>query len=119
MSGAPLARAQTNDVCAETELPMIARQESEVARALAEYLGEGRTNALFQRLELRRDLGLEPLDLVLFVLEFEEAEGLSFSFELLERVTTVGELVTTVANWIRERARERLLERDEQAAVSA
>lgn len=74
---------------------------AEVSARLAHYLGHSGQRP-FQELELRRDLGFEPLDLVLFVLAFEEAEGLVFPFEELERVVTVGDLITRIACWLED-----------------
>jgi len=79
--------------------PISASRRREVAAALSHYLGLGQDEEFF-RFELRRDLGLEPLDLVLFVLNFEEAEGLSFPFEALEGASTVAELVYIMAAWL-------------------
>lgn len=83
-------------------------RRSQVAAALSHYLGIGQSE-LFRRLELRRDLGLEPLDLVLFVLDFEETGGLAFPFEELEHATTVGALVELLTGWLEDYDREERL----------
>ena len=70
-----------------------------VSASLAHYLGQGQT-ALFPRLELRRDLGLEPLHLVLFLLALEESDQFVFPFEELQYVSTVDELVQLVSAWL-------------------
>jgi hypothetical protein len=72
---------------------------AEVSARLAHYLGHSGQRP-FHELELQRELGFEPLDLVLFVLAFEEAEGLVFPFEDLERVITVGDLIVHIASWL-------------------
>ena len=92
---------------------MTSTRRSQVTDALTHYLGLGKQDPL-PSLELRRDLGFEPLDLVLFVLAFEEAEGLVFPFESLEEVTRVGELVDIVAAWLDDYdRRERLADQDD------
>lgn len=87
---------------------------AEVSARLAHYLGRSGQRP-FQELELRRDLGFEPLDLVLFVLAFEEAEGLVFPFEELERVVTVGDLIAHIAGWLEDYDyREQMADIDER-----
>lgn len=85
-----------------------------VSASLAQYLRIAEPPAFLQR-ELSRDLGLLPLDLVLFVLSFEPADDLSFPFEELERPNTVGELVELVADWLtaREHATRRIDDDDQ------
>lgn len=59
----------------------------------------------WQRLD--RDLDLGPLDLVLIALRIEETQGVALTFEDLENVETVGELVDYLAEAIsRERWHE-------------
>jgi hypothetical protein len=85
----------------------------EVALSLARYVGIAPTETL-ARSELQRDLGLEPLDVVLFVLSFQESDDTAFRFEDLEHVVTAGELVAIVASWLDEYDRnERLADEDE------
>ena len=85
----------------------------QVTAALSHYLG-ARSRQPFLELQLRRDLGFEPLDLVLFVLGFEEAEGLVFPFEELERVATVGQLIDAIGSWLEDYdERERLADEDD------
>ncbi|MBX3192409.1 MAG: acyl carrier protein [Labilithrix sp.] len=51
-------------------------------------------------LELERDLGLDPLDLVLIALGLEEAVGVEFPVALLEGVRTVGDVARLVSTWL-------------------
>ena len=70
-----------------------------VAHALAHYLGI--TQGLgFRELRLKRDLGLEPLDLVLFVLELEDPEQQPFDYAELDGLDTVGQMVDLVGHWL-------------------
>ena len=96
---------------------MSGRRRSEVEISLAHYLGVAPGAWLGGR-ELHRDLGLEPLDVVLFVLDLEdsqgETEGLTFPFEQLEQARTAGELITIVASWLEQYDRgERLADADD------
>jgi acyl carrier protein len=75
-----------------------------ISLALADHL-QLSSEELFPRLELRRDLGLEPLDVVTFVLSLEEDDELAFPVEELEHVVTVGELTRLIADWLEERKR--------------
>jgi acyl carrier protein len=92
---------------------MITPRRLQVTAAISHYLG-GREREPFFQLQLRRDLGFEPLDLVLFVLAFEEPEGLIFPFEQLEQVTVVGELIDAISAWLEDYdERERLADQDD------
>lgn len=92
---------------------MSTRRRSQVSSTLAHYLGLGQ-NELFPRLQLGRDLGLQPLDLVLFVIGFEESDGLDFPFAELEHVGTVDELVQLVTVWLEGVDRSERLAADEE-----
>lgn len=92
---------------------MSAGRRSQISSTLAHYLGLGQ-NELFPRLRLGRDLGLQPLDLVLFVMGFEESDGLDFPFDELEQVATVGELVLLVSDWLEGFDRSERLAADEE-----
>lgn len=48
---------------------------------------------------LDRDLGLDPLDLVLLALRLEDREGAEFPVAELAGVRTVGDLVAVVHTW--------------------
>jgi acyl carrier protein len=52
--------------------------------------------------ELEKDLGLEPLDLVLIVFRLEEFADAEFSISDLEGVVTVGDFEAVVREWMRE-----------------
>ena len=52
--------------------------------------------------ELEKDLGLEPLDLVLIVFRLEEFADAEFSISDLEGVVTVGDFEALVSEWLRE-----------------
>lgn len=92
---------------------MSVRRRHQVSSTLAHYLGLGHSE-LFSRLRLGHDLGLQPLDLVLFVMSFEESDSLDFPFAELEQVGTVGELVQLVSTWLEELDRcERLAADDD------
>ena len=49
---------------------------------------------------LERDLGMDPLDLVLVVLRLEEVEEMEFPIAELEGVETVGGLASMVRAWL-------------------
>jgi hypothetical protein len=98
------------------EVNMQGHRKSQVGMALARYLGMPPGES-FARAELQRDLGLEPLDVVLFVLAFEESDGEAFRFEELEHVLTAGELVATVSGWLEHHDHEERLAEDDEAAL--
>jgi len=52
--------------------------------------------------ELEKDLGLEPLDLVLIVFRLEEFAEAEFSIADLEGVVTVGDFEAVVGEWMRD-----------------
>ncbi len=87
--------------------------DAHVAQALAHYFGID-AHARFRELHLKRDLGLEPLELVLFVLELEEPDGPPFDFASLDHVAYVSDLIDLLSDWLR--ARDRALV-DEAAQV--
>jgi hypothetical protein len=62
------------------------------------------------RAALQRDLRLEPLDVVLFVLSFEESDDATFRFEDLEYAVTGGDLIAIVAGWLDQYDRNERLE---------
>lgn len=92
---------------------MSVRRRLQVSSALASYSGMS-PNELFPRLELRRDLGLQPLDIVLFVMDFEESDDMAFPFEELEQATTVGELVGLMTGWLHDYDRAERLAAEEE-----
>jgi|SRR6185369_481698 len=92
---------------------MTVRRKFQVSQALAHYVGLGQSE-LFPRLELRRDLGLEALELVWFVTAFEEDQTLSFPFEQLEYVTVVDDLVQLLTEWLDDHDRSEQLAADEE-----
>jgi acyl carrier protein len=74
-----------------------------VRRALAEYL-DLKPSDIADGAELGRDLGLEPLDLVLIVFrleEFADADA-EFSISDLEGVVSVGDFEKIVRAWARD-----------------
>jgi hypothetical protein len=77
---------------------MNAHHDARVAQALTHYFGID-AHARFRDLHLKRDLGLEPLDLVLFALELEEADGPPFEFAALEHVVYVQDLIELLGRW--------------------
>ena len=81
---------------------MNAHHQSHVAQALAHYFGID-AHARFRELQLKRDLGLQPLNLVMFVLELEEADGPPFDFAALDSVVVVDDLLCVVDNWLSQR----------------
>ena len=81
---------------------MNCHHDARVAQALAHYLGID-AHARFGELQVKRDLGLEPLDLVLFVLELEEPDGPPFDFGSLDHVVYVNDLIDLVSAWLRQR----------------
>jgi uncharacterized protein YciU (UPF0263 family) len=72
---------------------------SRVTLALARRSGVPIDDA-FARAELQRDLGLEPLDVVLFALSFEDNQGAAFHVEELEHTLTAGDLIATISQWL-------------------
>ena len=72
-----------------------------VRAALGNYLDLKPTD-IDTNAELERDLGLEPLDLVLIVFRLEEFADAEFSISDLEGVVTVGDLEALVREWLRE-----------------
>ena len=100
-----------------TQLPRseprrVRNRKAEVTLALARYVGFPAI-ALLPTAELKRDLGLEPLDIVLFVLAFEDGDEVPFAFEELENAVIAAELVDVVARWLERHDREERLARDE------
>jgi hypothetical protein len=119
-SAQPLVSDVAADAPASLEAHMSGHRRSEVEISLAHYLGVAPGSWLGGR-ELHKDLGLEPLDVVLFVLDLEdsqgESQGLTFPFEQLEQTRTAGELITTVASWLEDYDRnERLANSEEELA---
>ena len=80
-------------------------RQAKILGLLATYVSL-KPSELFTGLELRRDLQLEPLDVVLFALDLETGREPAFPFERLDGVRTVGELLTLVTGWLDEDARE-------------
>src|SRR5262245_57004149 len=72
-----------------------------VRAALGHYLDLKPTD-IDPNAELERDLGLEPLDLVLVVFRLEEFADVEFSISDLEGVVTVRDFEAVVAEWFRE-----------------
>lgn len=79
-------------------------QESKIVSYLAGYAGMKPTPH-FVELDLRRDLRLEPLDLVLFALDLEQGVKSPFPFEALHHVKTVSDLLLVVTQWLAADAR--------------
>ncbi|HTQ05474.1 MAG TPA: hypothetical protein VMI54_16540 [Polyangiaceae bacterium] len=96
---------------------MSRHRKTEVFTSLARHLGVA-ADATLARAELQRDLHLEPLDVVLFVLSFEESEDITFRFEDLEHTLTAGELVDTVAGWLDEYDRNERFADAEEASFA-
>jgi acyl carrier protein len=88
--------------------------DAHVAQAIAHYFAID-AHARFRELHVKRDLGLEPLDLVLFVLELEEADGPPFEFASLDGVVYVQDLITLLSDWFA--ARDALLREEDAQAV--
>src|SRR5262249_19205496 len=76
-----------------------------VRLALAEYL-DLKPTAIAAEAELGRDLGLEPLDLVLIVFRLEEFADADAEFSIadLEGVVTVADFEKIVRAWARDAA---------------
>lgn len=91
---------------------MSTSRSTEVLRALSHYLGVAQSE-LFPRLELKRDLRLQPLDVVWFVTALQDSDAPSFPFERLEQVELVGDLVQLLTSWLEQRDRV-LLAADEE-----
>jgi acyl carrier protein len=72
-----------------------------VRAAIGTYLDVSPT-AVDAKAELERDLGLEPLDLVLIVFRLEEFADTQFSIADLEGVVTVADFEAVVDEWLRE-----------------
>jgi len=89
-------------------------RKAQVALALARYARVPVDERLFHA-HLQRDLGLEPLDIVLFALAFEESDDVEFRVEELEDVRTASELVTTVSQWLEQYDRNERLSEEEDA----
>jgi acyl carrier protein len=70
-----------------------------VRAALASQL-EVPADSLGETQELERDLGLDPLDLVMVILRVEEAVGVEFPIALLDEAKTVGDVFTLVRSWL-------------------
>ena len=83
---------------------MDARQAN-ILGLLAAYV-DLKPSQLFTGLELRRDLRLEPLDVVLFALDLETGRELPFPFEALDGARTVADLLGLVSGWLDAEARE-------------
>jgi acyl carrier protein len=69
--------------------------------ALAQYL-DLRPSDIDREAVLGRDLGLEPLDLVLIVFRLEEFADAEFSVSDLEGVVTVADFEQVVKGWVRD-----------------
>jgi acyl carrier protein len=72
-----------------------------VRAALGNYLDLKPTD-IDTNAELERDLGLEPLDLVLVVFRLEEFADAEFSISDLDGVKTVGDFEQLVCEWLRD-----------------
>src|SRR5438128_292507 len=72
-----------------------------VRAALAQYL-DLKPSDIDKGAELARDLGLEPLDLVLIVFRLEEFADAEFSISDLEGVVTVADFDRVVRAWVRD-----------------
>ena len=90
-------------------------RQSKIVSYLASYAGTKATPQ-FGQLELRRDLQLEPLDLVLFGLDLEQSADSPFPFESLDHVKTVSDLLLVVMQWLADEARAAHAE-DPEAAL--
>jgi acyl carrier protein len=69
--------------------------------ALAQYL-DCKPTDIDPNAELAKDLGLEPLDLVLVVFRLEEFADAEFSISDLEKVVTVADFESVVNEWMRD-----------------
>jgi hypothetical protein len=103
-------------------------RKSQVVSMFARHFGARASGSLVRgalpegslaRVELQRDLGLEPLDVVLFVLSFKESDDMAFRIEDLEHVVTAGDLVDTVAGWLEQYDRDERLADEEELAHHA
>lgn len=77
----------------------MAVQQRKIVSYLAGYAGLMPAPP-FGQLDLRRDLRLEPLDLVLFGLDLERNAESPFPFEAFDHVKTVSELLLVVERWL-------------------
>jgi acyl carrier protein len=80
--------------------------EPTVQQLLARRLGAAPERILGAH-ELTRDLGVDPLDLVLVALDLEEIEDGEFPIAELENIRTVDDLANLVRDWREARAGER------------
>ncbi|WP_146647644.1 acyl carrier protein [Labilithrix luteola] len=69
-----------------------------VRRELSSHIGWAPAEIGRER-RLDRDLGLDPLDLVLLALRLEDREGAEFPVAELAGIRTVGDLVAVVHTW--------------------
>lgn len=90
----------------KTPTRIVTTGERMVTTALAIHLGTG-ADGLSLEHDLERDLGLDPLDLVLIALRFEDAQEAEFPMRLLAHVKTVADLVLLVQSWQLSVAMER------------
>lgn len=79
----------------------MSERKAQVTSALAKYVQSPQERVL-PGLLLKQDLGLEPLDLVVFVIAFRELDDSDFPFEALEQARIVSDLVTLVAAALEE-----------------
>jgi acyl carrier protein len=79
-------------------------QDNLVRGALGLYVGTNPSD-IDAGDELSRDLGLEPLDLVLVMFRLEELADAEFAMSDLEGVVTVGDLEALVSEWLRASAK--------------
>lgn len=70
-----------------------------VRHALATHLCTP-LDALVDAHRLEDDLGLDPLDLVLIMLDLEQRLGAEFPIARLENARTVGDIVRLVGQWM-------------------
>ncbi|MBL8608165.1 MAG: hypothetical protein JNL38_12645 [Myxococcales bacterium] len=78
---------------------MVDFSEDFVAVALAMHLDRDAAD-IRPHLELERDLGLDPLDLVLVVLRLEEIAGADLPLVELDGLRTVADLERVVRSWL-------------------
>jgi acyl carrier protein len=71
---------------------------SQLRLALSMHLGIA-PEAIDENQHLERDWGLDPLDVILVVLQLEELAEVDLPVADLEHVETVGDLEATVRSW--------------------
>jgi len=86
--------------------------------ALALYL-DMKPSEIQPSADLRRDLGLEPLDLALIVYRLEEFADAELSMSQLDRVVTVADFERVLRDWSRDAPADEPGESDEPPPIAS